>query len=238
MLRGVFFRPEWPLLSAAGRGLPGGNSLSLASPRESKQREGDPTCCVPSLRYGQPAVLGPDGVSLNSLRSNNAIPDPSGPALLGASRRGGEMEYQYRIPKQPNSQQPKTEPRIPEETRTRHGESLLVLDLVLVFVPAPDPDCPLWMCRGAQGQTDQGKNLFERSELFLTPAGPSTAGCPGAKRRGRRNQGRLSFAYFSLAKQRKVSCRRATPGQPPPTKTPATRATTAKSPSGQQETPC
>ena len=26
--------------------------------------------------------------------------------------------------------------------------------------------------------------------------------------------GRLSFAYFSLAKQRKVSCRRATPGQP------------------------
>ena len=37
---------------------------------------------------------------------------------------------------------------------------------------------PLWMRRGAQGQTDQGKNLFERSELFLTPAGPSTAGCP------------------------------------------------------------
>jgi len=37
---------------------------------------------------------------------------------------------------------------------------------------------PLWMRRGAQGQTDQGKNLFERSELFLTPSGPSTTGCP------------------------------------------------------------
>ena len=53
---------------------------------------------------------------------------------------------------------------------------------------------PLWMRRGAQGQTDQGKNLFERSKLFLTPAGPSTAGCPVAKRRGRSNQGRLFFA--------------------------------------------
>ncbi|WP_415838344.1 hypothetical protein, partial [Polaromonas hydrogenivorans] len=33
---------------------------------------------------------------------------------------------------------------------------------------------------------------------------------------GPRQPGRLSFAYFSLAKQRKVSCRRATPGQPNP----------------------
>ena len=72
---------------------------------------------------------------------------------------------------------------------------------------------PLWMRRGAEGQTDQGKNLFERSELFLTPAGPSTAGCPGAKRRGRSNQGRLFFGDFLLAKQKKVTGRRATPGQ-------------------------
>ena len=49
---------------------------------------------------------------------------------------------------------------------------------LLYFGSVPAPDCPLWMRRGAQGQTDQGKNLFERSELFLTPSGPSTAGCP------------------------------------------------------------
>jgi hypothetical protein len=42
----------WVLLRVAGRGLPGGNSLSFASPKERKQRKGDPTCCVPcaSLR--------------------------------------------------------------------------------------------------------------------------------------------------------------------------------------------
>src|SRR5215207_8880800 len=33
----------------ASRGLPGGNSLSFASPKESKQRKGDPAVCVPPL---------------------------------------------------------------------------------------------------------------------------------------------------------------------------------------------
>jgi hypothetical protein len=36
---------------------PAGDSLSFASPKESKQRKGDPTARVPPLRYGQPAVL-------------------------------------------------------------------------------------------------------------------------------------------------------------------------------------
>ena len=38
-----------------------------------------------------------------------------------------------------------------------------------------------------------------------TPPAPSTAGCPAAQRRGRRQQVRLFFAYFLLAKQKKVS---------------------------------
>ncbi len=38
---------------------PAAQSLSLASPRESNQREGDPSPPVPPLRSGQPAVLGP-----------------------------------------------------------------------------------------------------------------------------------------------------------------------------------
>jgi hypothetical protein len=36
---------------------PAGDSLSFASPKESKQRKGDPTARVPPLRCGQPAVL-------------------------------------------------------------------------------------------------------------------------------------------------------------------------------------
>ncbi|MDH6168304.1 hypothetical protein M2282_003455 [Variovorax boronicumulans] len=67
---------------------------------------------------------------------------------------------------------------------------------------------PLWLRRGAQRFADQGSPLSERSEFGETPRNASTAGCPVATRRGRRQWGRLSFAYFSLAKQRKV-------GRPP-----------------------
>ena len=39
------------------------------------KRKGDPTVCVPSLRYGQPAVLGPAGVELKlaSLKQSLAL---------------------------------------------------------------------------------------------------------------------------------------------------------------------
>jgi hypothetical protein len=47
--------------------------------------------------------------------------------------------------------------------------------------------------------------LSPQGEFAARPRFASSAGCPGAQRRGRRHQGRLSFAYFSLAKQRKVS---------------------------------
>ena len=47
---------------AAGRDVrPAAQSLSFVSPKESNQRKGDPTGCVPPLRCGQPAVLA-DGV--------------------------------------------------------------------------------------------------------------------------------------------------------------------------------
>jgi hypothetical protein len=54
---------------AVGRDFaPAGESLSFVSPKESNQRKGDPTVCVPPLRYGQPAVLGESGGPQNSLR--------------------------------------------------------------------------------------------------------------------------------------------------------------------------
>jgi hypothetical protein len=57
-------------------GLPGGNSLSFASPKESKQRKGDPAVCVPFAdAQGQPAVLGKSGVELElGFASDNRSP--------------------------------------------------------------------------------------------------------------------------------------------------------------------
>ena len=52
-----------------------GDSLFFASPKKSKQKKGDPGVCVPSLRYGQPAVLASGGVSckLASLKQARAL---------------------------------------------------------------------------------------------------------------------------------------------------------------------
>src|SRR3954469_16086963 len=70
----------------------------LLRQKKSKQKKRRPCVCVPSLRCGQPAVLGPAGVKNNSPAAQTSFcPDPSGPALLGAYTRGGE-EDEYRKP--------------------------------------------------------------------------------------------------------------------------------------------
>ena len=83
----------------------------------------------------------------------------------------------------------------------------------------------------AGAKRDQGRALSEpQASLRETPALPGSAGCP-KRSEGTRTAGRLSFAYFSLAKQRKVSRppgRKPGPGtqisQPFTTKTIATSA--------------
>jgi hypothetical protein len=210
------------LLRTAGRRLPGSNSLSFASPKESKQRKGDPGCCVPfaSLR-GNLRCSVQTGSKTTRFAQTSFCPDPSGPPLLGASTRGWEKK----------NRTAEIQAQIPEETRARHSVSLFV------FVPAPVPDCPLWMRRGAQVQADQGSRCLSEASL----ARPRLNRAPQVARseaEGRRSQGRLSFGYFSLAKQRKVP---RPPGRDPASK-PMQRGGVRKPAQdpggGQQETPC
>ena len=70
--------------------------------------------------------------------------------------------------------------------------------------PIPIPTRPGWAC-AAQGKRDQGERLSERSEFVPGPRFSQAAqGVIGALTPITRTQtaGRLSFAYFSLAKQR------------------------------------
>jgi hypothetical protein len=46
---------------------PAADLLFFASPKKRRQKKGDPAVCVPSLRYGQPAVLDVGGGPQNSL---------------------------------------------------------------------------------------------------------------------------------------------------------------------------
>jgi hypothetical protein len=197
-----------PRLSVAGRGLPGGNSLSFASPKESKQRKGDPGSCVPfaSLRGNLRCSVQP-GSKTTRFAQTSFCPDPSGPPLLGAYTRGGDR----------NTQQPKIETRIQKTTRTRHGVSLLVL--------VPAPDCPVLAGPRSAETSGSGLALSERSEFSQTPLGSSTAGCP-ERSAGTQTAGRLFFGDFLLAKQKKVTCCRAIPGQQASAEKPTTRTRT------------
>ena len=67
---------------------------------------------------------------------------------------------------------------------------------------------PFRMRRGAQRPADQGSRLSERSAAQRVRARPRWTRAPQVARseaQGRRQWGRLFFAYFLLAKQKKVS---------------------------------
>ena len=80
------------------RDVPPAGHLLFLRRQEKKAKEGDPTVCVPALRFGQPAVLASSGVSLElaALRFAQTIasPDPLAVALLGAYRGDGEPNIQ------------------------------------------------------------------------------------------------------------------------------------------------
>jgi hypothetical protein len=142
--------------SASGKpGLaPAGDSLSLASPRESKQREGDPMGWVPALRCGQPAVLAESGVELElaSLRQSLALirfrlrssaqPD-------GWGKKCGCGFGKARTRKARPRRSPMAYPN-PLPTPTP------------IPIPIPPPFC---MRRGAEVQTDQGWRCLSEASL-------------------------------------------------------------------------
>jgi len=71
----------------------------------------------------------------------------------------------------------------------------------------PIPIAPSWLGRGAQRQADQGSRCLsavKRSEFSETPLGSSTAGCPGAKRRGPRL--RVAFLLGTFLWRSKEKC--------------------------------
>ena len=187
---------------------PAADSLSFTSPKESKPRKSDPTDCVPSLRCGQPAVLAPSGVSLElaSLRQSRAL-----------------IRWPLR-----SSAPPEGNPKTRQHTghcfarptplgRKRHA--LRRLDRAKQWPAGCLAAPPFWLRlrRGVCGVACASERACLRqltrrgcpsgapqaqSEFHGAPRKRPDAGLP---RRGRRLQGRLSFAYFSLAKQRKVS---------------------------------
>ena len=167
------------MLCASRPGLaPAGELLSFASPKESNQSKGEPAVCVPSLRYGQPAVLAAGGgpLELATLKQSRAL-----------------IHLQLRSSAQPEGQKTAQSPRPVARCATLHSAQAQQSAEQLAAVEA-----------GLSSAADCGKRagdcLSEASSSQTRQAASSArhreAALPSA---------RLLFAYFLLAKQEKVS---------------------------------
>ena len=110
---------------------------------------------VPSLRYGQPAVLAQNGVALElaALRQSLAL-----------------IRFRLRSSAQPDGGGEQKHMRVrgdlTREARHRLPESAFI------------PPQPVGLGRGAQLKTDQGERVSEpKASSSLTPFSASTAGC-------------------------------------------------------------
>ncbi len=188
---------------------PAGESLSFVSPKESNQRKGDPTVCVPSLRYGQPAVLGESGGPQNSLRCaplRQLRPLSRFPLRSSAQPEGSGSGHRCARPSMPN--------RPSLRSAGVKGPGPAHPYTPYKYAPWRVDSHPLWLRRGAQRFADQGSQLFERSEFCKTPRNASTAGCPQL-RCGSQTVGPPFFAYFLWRDKESESPAGARPGQQP-----------------------
>ena len=189
--------------------------------RKSPKKRRPPVCDPFALRRGKPAAGRLRGAPWNSLRCVAAsfrhprrvrarstraatrVPPHNRPAA-GAASRGGTAEH-------PNNRTaghpfgPLLRSAAPARRKALAPAMWGRAQRWPVWMFCPP--CPfgcaeerrVWRIRARVCLSDA-----QRRELSETPPNLSTAGCPVAKRRGRRQWGRLSFGYFSLAKQRKV----------------------------------
>ena len=186
---------------------PAGDLLSFASPKESRQRKGDPAGCDPfaSLR----GDLRRDAVGVRrrtrcvhfvhcartaaasqitkQLLPHAAQLPPRHRRVAGASRR---------------DERDRAIASLGPRKNTKQGQGCAAALLT------PVPRVPSVCAEERSGWRIRARDCLSEASSSETPPAASTAGCPVAKRRGRRQWGRLSFAYFSLARQRKV-------GRPP-----------------------
>jgi hypothetical protein len=176
---------------------PAATHFAFASPKESKQRKGDPQSGSLRFASGNLRCLRKAGVRANSPAAQTARgPDPAflnhhRPSQDGVEADSGAQAKSQKFADSPNPN-PNPNP-----------------------IPTPTPFC---MRRGAEGKTGKSSRLSERSEFERDPVLTEHRRLPVAQRRDADSRVAFSLVTFLLAKQKKVTSRRATPGQPNPKK--------------------
>ena len=174
----------------ASRGLPGGNSLSFASPKESKQRKGDPAVCDPcaALRGNLRCSVQP-GPGSNSLRSDNRPSLSVWPCAPRRSQKGGGDRIGSGVG---------------YGIGLRRGRALRVLASPHSH---PHPNSfphPLGWAEERRSKRIRARDCLSRRRVRARPRFYRAPQVARSEAEGPRLSGRLSFGYFSLATQRKV----------------------------------
>jgi len=166
---------------------PAGEALFFASPKKSTQKKGDPMVWVPCAALRGNLRCSPKAGSRSNSPSAQTIasPDPLLPALLGPARR------------------------VVGSGAGSGGDALRAASPLRIRLYPPSP---FGRAEQRRWRRCQGRQLFEPKASSADPRRNRAAQVARSEAKGPGQQGRLSFAYFSLARQRKVSCRRATPG--------------------------
>ena len=181
------------LLGAPSRVVgPAAESLSLACPRESNQREGHPESGGPGVPGLLCAARSRREVQKLALRAQTSeLLDPSCPALLDASH--GDPKSQHQQSARLAVPNIAAHPILP--IAAMRSESWCIGSWA-----------PLRRAEQRSGRRKKKRRCLSPKGEFCASRLPRAAqGSPGTP--GPRNRGRLSFGDFSLAKQRKVTAR-------------------------------
>ena len=206
-MKGCFF------LRVEAGSRPGGRGTFLCFAKEKYPKERRPSCLRPlrgNLRRGVCGVRRGTRYALRAaLRQPRRVSSRSMRVLRHAC-------YPANTPPQAHTDGMVTGLCFARPGRTRHCAP--VLGCRAQRWPGATPSVCAWGAQGAGWRvcrrTHPHQHLACRSCLSAARSAQrvlrhtprtSTAGCPVAQRRGRRQQGRLLFAYFLLAKQEKVS---------------------------------
>ena len=185
--------PALEVCQQAG-GCPAATHFSLSRQRKVSKRKA--TLLSATLRFAAGNLrcsVQPGSRSNSPSAQTIASPVPSGPPLLGAARRVV---------------------RTGADSGSGSGEDALCASSpprvgIWIFAPYPSG-----RAEERSRKRIRASDCLSVASSSSTPFSASTAGCPVAQRRGPGPSGRLFFGDFLLATQKKVTCRRATPGMP------------------------
>ncbi len=219
----------WGVVSRGRDVRPAAHSLSFASPKESKQRKGDPQSATPSLSLrGRPASGRLRGAAAElTARRRRSVQTccgeseheacalrracaPRNRPAAGAASRGGEPKthpgHRCARPTTRALRAARSAERSPATAERSDGLDRLPLPSVRAEKHRAAGAC---VCRRTHAlRALTCRSMFERSaqRAVSSAAAPADRASQVARSaaEGHARQGRLSFGYFSLAKQRKV----------------------------------